>query len=34
MKNGKAPTREQKVIMAGDINVTVRNVVQSARGKE
>ena len=23
-----------KVIMAGDINVTVRNVVQSARGKE
>lgn len=25
---------QDKVIMAGDINVTVRNVVQSARGKE
>lgn len=26
--------KKPKVIMAGDINVTVRNVVQSARGKE
>lgn len=25
---------QDKVIMAGDINATVRNVVQSARGKE
>ena len=25
---------QDKVIMAGDINVTVRNVVQSARGQE
>lgn len=25
---------QDKVIMAGDINVTVRNVVQSVRGKE
>ena len=25
---------QDKVIMAGDINVSVRNVVQSSRGKE